>query len=86
MDLKVEKFINEFIEFNHKRKYLFSEVCGFTFAFKEEFAIVRGNVTSAMIEPVGIIYEENGEYFFAPLAEMYELDEIIKEYVNFKLK
>lgn len=60
----------------------FKELYGFTFVFKTKIFEIRGNVTSAEIKPLGIIYDENGEYYFAPLYKSVNMNEIAKEYVN----
>ncbi len=61
----------------------FKEVCGFTFVFKETINIVRNTISSAEIKPLGIIYSENGEYYFAPLENISNIEEIVKEYVRY---
>jgi hypothetical protein len=56
-----------------------------TFGFKSEIASVRDSVSSASIIPMGIIYRENDEYYFAPLDETYQINEIVKEFVEKEL-
>jgi len=60
----------------------FREVCGFTFAYKTRVLTMKDKLTSASITPVGIIYEENGEYYFAPLDETVDINVIIEEFVK----
>lgn len=74
--------IEEFFEFEYDIDYEFKEAYGFTFVFKTIMTIFKGRVTSAEIAPVGIIYEENGEYYLAPLGKADNIHEIVKEYVK----
>lgn len=78
----MEKFICETIGLKKIDTYHFKKLCGLTFVFKSEVTSIKDNLTSAEISPVGIIYEENGEYYFAPLHHTDEIDEIVKEYVE----
>ena len=43
---------------------------------------INNNLSSAEILPIGIIYDENGEYYFAPLHETDEIHEIVKSFVE----
>ena len=74
--------IEKFFEFEYDIVYEFKVTYGLTFAFKTTTTIFKGKVTSVEIEPVGIIYEENGEYYLAPLGKADNIHEIVKEYVN----
>jgi hypothetical protein len=60
----------------------FKKVYGFTFVFITRITIIRDQVSSAEIRPAGIIYEENDQYYFAPLDKVDNLEEIIREYVK----
>lgn len=60
----------------------FKEIYGFTFVFMTKIVTFRNRISSAEIQPAGIIYEENGEYYFAPLYRADNIDEIVKEYVE----
>ena len=82
MDKKIKEYIHKAFDIDEIVEYSFRKMCGLTFAFKSEFVIIRGNLTSASITPVGIIYEENGEFYFAPLHEAVKIDEVIEEYVK----
>jgi hypothetical protein len=73
--------IMDIFEIQHSTKIEFKEVCGFTFVSISKINIIRNNV-SAEIRPLGIIYEENDEYYFAPLHGADNIEEIIKEYVK----
>ena len=64
--------------------YEFRELYGFTFVFENTTVYFKDTIASADIKPVGIIYEENEDYYFAPLTDKPEnLKKIIKEYVKF---
>jgi hypothetical protein len=82
MDDIILNFIADQLDMSVKREYLFSKVCGFTFVFKREVLSINDKVTSAEIRPAGIIYEENGEYYYAPLHDGDEIDEIVQGYVK----
>lgn len=66
--------------------YEFRELYGMTFAFKRTVIIFKDQVTSAEIRPAGIIYEENGQSYFAPLYETDDIEEIVKEFVKKMIK
>ena len=72
----------EMFSINETCDFEFGEVCGFTFAFKTRILTIEDKLTSASITPVGIIYEENGEYYLAPLDEAVNIHEIVKEFVK----
>ena len=64
--------------------YEFRELYGFTFVFENTTVYFKDTIASADIKPVGIIYTENDDYYFAPLIDNPEnLKKIIKEYVKF---
>ena len=67
---------------NETCNFEFREVCGFTFVFKTRILSMNDKLTSASIKPVGIIYEENGEYYMAPLDETVDINEVIEEFVK----
>lgn len=60
----------------------FKEVYGFTFVFKKKVISFRGSVSSAEIKPLGIIYNESGEYYFAPLYRTVNINQVVKEYTE----
>ncbi len=64
----------------------FSELCGFTFVFQKSIFTYMDRCSSAEMKPVGIIYEENDEFYLAPLDEVNEIDAIVKEFVEIYLK
>lgn len=82
MDKNIKNFIHDALNFNVIVEYDFRKLYGFTFAFKSEFIGMKDHLTSASITPVGIIYEENGEFYLAPLYDDIEIEEVIKSYVE----
>ena len=82
MDKNIKNFIHDAFNFDVIVEYNFRRLYGFTFAFKSEFIRMRNQLTSASITPVGIIYEENGEFYLAPLYDDIEIEEVIKSYVE----
>ena len=82
MDKNIKNFIHDALNFDVIVEYNFRRLYGFTFAFKSEFIRMRNQLTSASITPVGIIYEENGEFYLAPLYDDIEIEEVIKSYVE----
>ena len=82
MDKNIKNFIHDALNFDVIVEYDFRKLYGFTFAFKSEFIRMRNQLTSASITPVGIIYEENGEFYMAPLYDDIEIEEVIKSYVE----
>ena len=74
--------LREIFEISQDVKIEFKEIYGLTFAFESKINIMRNSIVSTEIAPLGIIYEENDEYYFAPLDEVENINEIIKEYVK----
>ena len=79
-------FLSGELDMEGNVEFEFCELYGFTFVFQKWFLSYEENYSSAEIKPVGIIYEENGEYYLAPLDETIEIDAIIKEFVRTCLK
>ena len=82
MSDNIFKDIKSIFEIRDNTTFEFKEICGFTFVFKTQILILRNKVSSAEIKPVGIIYEEKGEFYFAPLGRAGDIDEIVREYVK----
>ena len=72
----------EMFSINETCDFEFGEVCGFTFAFKTRILTIEDKLTSASITPVGIIYEEIGKYYFAPLDKVVDITAVVKEFVK----
>lgn len=85
MDKHIKRIADYIFDFNTTNEYLFKEVCGFTFVFRRDFTTLNDRLTSAEILPVGIIYEENDEFYYAPLHGLDEIDEIVREFVKNEL-
>lgn len=84
MKENIKSFILDIANIKEIIEYDFYETCGFTFVFKSEFLKVKNQINSATIAPIGIIYYENEEYYFAPLANDVNVDIIVKNYLKFK--
>ena len=74
--------IKKIFKITQDTRYEFRHCFGFTFVFKTQITSFKDRISSAEIRPAGIIYEENGDYYFAPLHDMENIDEIVKEYVE----
>lgn len=83
---KIDKFIKDLFNIDKTTRFEFHEMCGFTFVFKQTILEKNRNFSAGEIKPVGIIYEENSEFYFAPLDKVTNIDEIVKEYVEKYLK
>ena len=79
MENEIRNFINDIFDIDQKTEYYFHELHGFTFVIKEEFSMIHGQVSSAQLEPIGIIYEENDEFYFAPLDKVDKIDAIVED-------
>lgn len=82
MNEHIEDLIEDMFDFSIEREYLFEKRYGFTFVMRRDIATFNDQMSSAEIKPVGIIYEENGEYYYAPLYGEGEIDDIIQEFVK----
>ena len=82
MNDDILKDIEEFFEITDDTTYEFRKLCGFKFVFRTQIVMFKDRVSSAEIAPVGVIWEENDEYYFAPLGKAAEIDEIVREYVE----
>ncbi|WP_462315831.1 hypothetical protein [Methanobrevibacter sp.] len=84
-----DKIINDLgglFEITQDTAFEFKELYGFTFVFKSRIVRFRDRISSAEIAPAGIIYEEKGQYYFAPLDRTVDIPEIVREYVEKHLK
>ena len=79
---EILKVLEDTFDITHDGDFEFMQICGFTFVFKRSIISVNDRISSAEIRPAGIIYEENDEYYFAPLYGRDNIDEIIREYVK----
>lgn len=71
-----------FFKINQNTEFKFKDSYGFTFVFEENILSINEKISSAELKPVGIIYEENDEYYFAPLDEVGDIKAIINEFVK----
>ncbi|WP_295112141.1 hypothetical protein [uncultured Methanobrevibacter sp.] len=71
---------------NQNTEFKFKNVNGLIFVFEENILEVNEKISSAELKPLGIIYEENDEFYLAPLDEVSDIKAIIKEFVENYLK
>ena len=71
-----------FFKINQDTEFKFKDSYGFTFVFEENILRINEKILSAELKPVGIIYEENDEYYFAPLDEVGDIKAIINEFMK----
>ena len=79
---EIMEFLIDQFDITEDTTFEFREICGFTFVFKKSFFTYHEKYSSAEIRPVAIIYEENGEFYLAPLDETTKIDAIVKEFVE----
>lgn len=72
----------EFFKINQDTEFKFKDSYGFTFVFEENILRINEKISSVELKPVGIIYEENDEYYFAPLDEVDDIKAIINEFMK----
>ncbi len=82
MDKHVKEFLGKMFELKMKNKYLFRKLYGLTFVFRRDIVYLNDYMSSGEILPVGIIYEENGEYYFARLDSKDDIEGIVEEFVK----
>lgn len=74
--------LREAFEIKKRVFFEFKELYGLTFAFKTKIIFIKDKPSAAEIKPMGIIYKENGEYYFAPLDEVGDIKAIINEFMK----
>jgi hypothetical protein len=79
---EILKYVSDIFDVEMETSYEFKELHGLTFVFIRKILSFRNRISSAEIMPAGIIYEENGEYYFAPLYDVDNIEEIVKEFVK----
>lgn len=77
-----DKILKDIFNIKMDTSYEFKELYGLTFVFRRMTFIFKPPASSAEIRPAGIIYEENDQYYFAPLDETVDIEEIVKEFVK----
>lgn len=73
---------DSFLNFIETSEIEFKKLYGFTFVFEKNTVTINDNISSAEIKPVGIIYEENDEYYFAPLDAVNNINVIVEEFAK----
>lgn len=77
--------LKKLFKIDETQEYEFRKLYGFTFAFMRKIVYLDNRLTFSEIKPVGIIYEENGEYYFAPLDKVVDITAVVKEFVKSEL-
>ena len=72
----------EFFKITQDTEFKFKDSYGFTFVCEENILRINEKISSVELKPVGIIYEENDEYYFAPLDEVGDIKAIINEFMK----
>ena len=72
----------EFFKITQDTEFKFKDSYGFTFVFEENILRINEKISSVELKPVGIIYEENDEYYFAPLDEVGDIKAVINEFMK----
>jgi hypothetical protein len=83
---EILKFVKDEFKIDEKIEIDFREIYGLTFVIKKTVLKLNEKLSSAEVKVIGIIYEENDEYYFAPLDKIGEKDPIIEEFVEKCLK
>lgn len=86
MDENIKQLLEDIMMIEDVTGYHFREVCGFTFVFKRVDLFVNDEISTCDIKPIAIIYEENGEYYLAPLHAVDEINEVVKEFVRTQIQ
>ena len=60
----------------------FRKINGFTFVFESKITSLNDKISSGEIKPLGIIYRQNKDYYFAPLDDKANVKEIVEKYLK----
>ena len=82
MATRIGEYIYDTFSIEKIDEYEYVARFGLTFVFKRELITLKNRISSCEIFPVGIIYEENGKYYFAPLHEKYEIEDIVHGFAD----
>ena len=82
MATKIEEYIQDTFGIAKINEYEYASKFGLTFVFRRQIITLKNRISSCEIDPVGIIFEENGKYYFAPLHEEYEIEDIVHGFVD----
>ncbi|MBE6500486.1 MAG: hypothetical protein E7Z80_08095 [Methanobrevibacter thaueri] len=77
-----DNIIQDIFEIKDKTYIEFKTQHNLTFVFKTKILIMKDKIPTAEIKPLGIIYKQNQDYYFAPLTPVESIEEIVKEYVK----
>ena len=82
----IEDLIKEFTGMTVINEIDSKKVCGFYFAIKTQQVMIKNEISSSEIKPVAIIYEENDQYYLAPIDDACKTEEVVKNFVEKCLK
>ena len=82
MNDEIMELVKNILNFDETVEFHFREIYGFTFVIKKSFLKLNEKVTSAEVKVAGIIFEENGEYYLAPIDVIDEIEQVVKEFVE----
>lgn len=80
VDEQEKKDWKDIIDVDYETDYQFKTLYGLTFVFKRRFLQVKGMVISGSIAPEAIIYQQDGEFYLAPLKDGCDRKGICEEY------
>ena len=76
-----DNVIGEIFNITEDADIEFKEICGFIFAVQTKIILINDKISSAEIKPLGIIYSQKKDFFFAPLDENADVEEIVEKFV-----
>lgn len=79
---EIEDILKDFLPLEEITEISFKKVCGFYFAYRTTDIIIKDEISSIQITPVAIIYEENGEFYLAPIDGEDKIEEIVKSFAE----
>ena len=78
----VNDIAKHFLDIEEIEEINFKKIYGLYFASKTTYTFINSEISSSQIIPVAIIYEENDEFYLAPLHDEDEIEEIVKNFVE----
>ena len=78
--------MNNVLHIKKETELEFREIYGFTFVVKTKFIFHKDSPAYSEIKVIGIIYDENDEYYFAPLYDDVNINEVVEEFVKKSLR
>ncbi len=82
MEDDILKFIQDTFEIEIDSKYHFKKLYGLTFVYRDDVISTKNSINAYSLTPLGIIYDEKEEYYFAPIDESATISDVVQEYVK----